>query len=137
MFYLLIIFSFSFFWFLLILPFSLTLDPTVRLSMGAVLLGGTLHKIQSSDVNQVSIQRFLSLPNMQKVKQCMFLFTSLLMILLFCCCYMGLLTYATYYNCDPLSTKVLVSLVYILSKQRIIFNFKFSWLKQMTNCRQC
>lgn len=87
--------------------FSMTLDPTVRLSIGAVLLGGTLHKIQSSDVNQVSIQRFLSLPNMQKVKQCMFLFTSLLMILLFCCCYMGLLTYATYYDCDPLSTKVL------------------------------
>lgn len=99
-----------------IYTFSLTFDPTVRLSMAAILLGGTLHKIQSSDVNHISVQRFLSLPNMQKVKQSMFLFTSLLIILLFCCCYMGLLTYATYYNCDPLSTKVLENRWFIFCK---------------------
>ena len=85
---------------------SLTWDPTVRLSLSAVTLGTLLHKIQSNDVNQMSIQRFMSLPDKNKVKQCLILFTIFLMFLLFCCCYMGLLTYATYYDCDPLSTKV-------------------------------
>ncbi|XP_073839726.1 sodium-coupled monocarboxylate transporter 2-like [Musca autumnalis] len=85
---------------------DLTWDPTVRLSMTAVIIGGTLHKIQSSDVNQMSLQRFLSLPDMGKVKQCVILFTTLLIFLLFCCCYMGLLSYASFYDCDPLVTKL-------------------------------
>ncbi|XP_065361418.1 sodium-coupled monocarboxylate transporter 1 isoform X3 [Calliphora vicina] len=89
----------------LIFP-DLSWDPTVRLSMSAILVGSVLHKIQSNDVNQMSLQRFMSLPDTGKVKQCLILFTILLMFLLFCCCYMGLLTYATYYDCDPLSTKL-------------------------------
>jgi len=84
----------------------LTWDPTVRLSMLSVILGGTLHKIQSSDVNQVSIQRFLSLPSYQHAKRCMLIFTLLLVFLLSCCSYMGLVSYAVYHDCDPISTKV-------------------------------
>jgi len=85
----------------------LTWDPTVRLSMLSVILGGTLHKIQSSDVNQVSIQRFLSLPSYEHAKRCMLVFTVLLIFLLSCCSYMGLVSYAVYHDCDPISTKVI------------------------------
>lgn len=74
--------------------------------MVSVIVGGTLHKIQSSDVNQVSIQRFLSLPSYKHAKQCMFLYTVLLIFLLSCCSYMGLVTYAVYQDCDPISTGV-------------------------------
>ncbi|XP_034116700.1 sodium-coupled monocarboxylate transporter 1 isoform X2 [Drosophila albomicans] len=83
-----------------------TWDPTVRLSMLSVIVGGTLHKIQSSDVNQVSIQRFLSLPSYRHAKWTMFIFTVLLIFLLSCCCYMGLVSYAVYHDCDPISTKL-------------------------------
>ncbi|XP_070142745.1 sodium-coupled monocarboxylate transporter 1 isoform X4 [Drosophila kikkawai] len=83
-----------------------TWDPTVRLSMLSVIVGGTLHKIQSSDVNQVSIQRFLSLPSYDHAKRCMFIFTLLLIFLLSCCNYMGLVSYAVYHDCDPISTKL-------------------------------
>ncbi|XP_068156268.1 sodium-coupled monocarboxylate transporter 1-like [Drosophila tropicalis] len=83
-----------------------TWDPTVRLSMLSVIVGGTLHKIQSSDVNQVSIQRFLSLPSYEHAKRCMLVFTILLIFLLSCCSYMGLVTYAVYHDCDPISTKL-------------------------------
>uniref|UniRef100_A0A6P4FGM2 Sodium-coupled monocarboxylate transporter 1 isoform X3 n=1 Tax=Drosophila rhopaloa TaxID=1041015 RepID=A0A6P4FGM2_DRORH len=83
-----------------------TWDPTVRLSMMSVILGGTLHKIQSSDVNQVSIQRFLSLPSYEHAKRCMLIFTLLLIFLLSCCSYMGLVSYAVYHDCDPISTKL-------------------------------
>lgn len=83
-----------------------TWDPTVRLSMLSVIVGGTLHKIQSSDVNQVSIQRFLSLPSYKHAKQSMLIFTVLLIFLLSCCCYIGLVAYAVYHDCDPISTKL-------------------------------
>ncbi|XP_033245195.1 sodium-coupled monocarboxylate transporter 1 isoform X6 [Drosophila miranda] len=83
-----------------------TWDPTVRLSMLSVIVGGTLHKIQSSDVNQISIQRFLSLPSYEHAKRCMQVFTLLLIFLLSCCCYMGLVSYAVYHDCDPISTKL-------------------------------
>ncbi|XP_003736693.3 sodium-coupled monocarboxylate transporter 1 isoform X3 [Drosophila pseudoobscura] len=83
-----------------------TWDPTVRLSMLSVIVGGTLHKIQSSDVNQISIQRFLSLPSYEHAKRCMQVFTLLLIFLLSCCCYMGLVSYAVYHECDPISTKL-------------------------------
>ncbi|XP_067633271.1 sodium-coupled monocarboxylate transporter 1 [Eurosta solidaginis] len=83
-----------------------TWDPTVRLSIFAVFVGGSLHKIQSSAVNQICIQRFLSLPSFKKAKQTVVLFNILLIFLLLCCCYMGLLAYASYYDCDPLSTKL-------------------------------
>lgn len=74
--------------------------------MLSVIVGGTLHKIQSSDVNQVSIQRFLSLPSYKHAKQAMLIFTVLLIFLLTCCCYIGLVSYAVYHDCDPISTKV-------------------------------
>ncbi|XP_036321356.1 sodium-coupled monocarboxylate transporter 1 isoform X2 [Rhagoletis pomonella] len=83
-----------------------TWDPTVRLSMLAVFVGGSLHKIQSSAVNQICIQRYLSLPSFKKAKQTVILFNFLLIFLMLCCCYMGLLAYASYYDCDPLSTKL-------------------------------
>lgn len=89
--------------------------------MLSVIVGGTLHKIQSSDVNQVSIQRFLSLPSYKHAKQSMFLFTVLLIFLLSCCSYMGLVTYAVYHDCDPISTKV--GLLKICLKKTIQYQF--------------
>ncbi|XP_054745200.1 sodium-coupled monocarboxylate transporter 1 isoform X1 [Anastrepha obliqua] len=83
-----------------------TWDPTVRLSMLAVFVGGSLHKIQSSAVNQICIQRYLSLPSFKAAKQTVVLFNILLIFLMLCCCYMGLLAFASYYDCDPLSTKL-------------------------------
>lgn len=89
--------------------------------MLSVIVGGTLHKIQSSDVNQVSIQRFLSLPSYNHAKQSMFLFTVLLIFLLSCCSYMGLVTYAVYHDCDPISTKVGITINIILKYTQHVY----------------
>lgn len=48
---------------------SWTWDPTVRSAMLAAFVGGSLHKLQSSAVNQICIQRYLSLPSLKKAKQ--------------------------------------------------------------------
>ncbi|XP_070142746.1 sodium-coupled monocarboxylate transporter 1 isoform X5 [Drosophila kikkawai] len=81
-----------------------TMDPTVRLSVFSVFVGGTFFKLQSTSINQATVQRFMSLPTLKAIKQTLFTF-SIGLVLLYCgCVYVGLVCYATYYDCDPMST---------------------------------
>ncbi|XP_068156265.1 sodium-coupled monocarboxylate transporter 1-like isoform X2 [Drosophila tropicalis] len=81
-----------------------SLDPTVRMSVLSVFLGGTFFKLQSTSINQTIIQRFMSLPSIKHVKQTLFIFTIGITLLYAGCVYVGLVCYATYYDCDPMST---------------------------------
>ncbi|KAM8705533.1 hypothetical protein ACLKA7_009914 [Drosophila subpalustris] len=81
-----------------------SLDPTVRLSVLSVFVGGTFFKLQSTSINQTTIQRFMSLPSLKEIKQTLFIFSIGLVLLYMGCIYVGLVCYATYYDCDPMST---------------------------------
>ncbi|XP_065361495.1 sodium-coupled monocarboxylate transporter 1 isoform X4 [Calliphora vicina] len=83
---------------------DLTFDPTVRMSVFSVFVGGTFFKLQNTSINQPTIQRFMSLPNIQKIKETLYTFSIGLTLLYMVCIYVGLLAYATYYDCDPMST---------------------------------
>lgn len=83
---------------------ELSLDPTVRLSVLSVFVGGTFFKLQSTSINQTTIQRFMSLPSLKEIKQTLFIFSIGLILLYMGCIYVGLVCYATYYDCDPMST---------------------------------
>ncbi|XP_073839560.1 sodium-coupled monocarboxylate transporter 1-like isoform X2 [Musca autumnalis] len=83
-----------------------TLDPTVRMGFFAVFVGGTMLKIQHTCINQPAVQRFLSLPGMKEVKKCLIIFIFGLVFILGMCIYMGLLAFAHYHDCDPLTTKL-------------------------------
>ncbi|BFF88784.1 sodium-coupled monocarboxylate transporter 1 [Drosophila madeirensis] len=48
----------------------------------------------------------LNAPDYEDAKRCMLFFTLLLIFLLSCCSYMGLVAYAVYHDCDPISTKL-------------------------------
>lgn len=89
----------------IVLP-PVTLDPTVRNSMFSVLVGGFFFWLQSNSINQGMIQRYLTLPNLRAVRQALWIFVIGIVILMCMCCYNGLLIFATYYDCDPLTTKV-------------------------------
>jgi solute carrier family 5 (sodium-coupled monocarboxylate transporter), member 8/12 len=52
------------------------------------------------------IQRYLSLPSLKAGKQAVWIFVFGVIILMSLCSYNGLLMYATYKNCDPLTTKL-------------------------------
>lgn len=84
----------------------LSMDPTVRLSVLSVFLGGTFFKLQSTSINQATIQRFMSLPSLKHIKQTLVTFSFGLILLYMGCVYVGLVCYATYYQCDPMSTGV-------------------------------
>uniref|UniRef100_A0A6P4FDB0 Sodium-coupled monocarboxylate transporter 1 isoform X4 n=1 Tax=Drosophila rhopaloa TaxID=1041015 RepID=A0A6P4FDB0_DRORH len=81
-----------------------TMDPTVRLSVFSVFVGGTFFKLQSTSINQATVQRFMSLPSLKAIKQTLITFSIGLTLLYMGCVYVGLVCYATYYDCDPMST---------------------------------
>ncbi|XP_039232655.1 sodium-coupled monocarboxylate transporter 1 isoform X4 [Drosophila yakuba] len=88
---------------------ELTLDPKVRMSMLAMMVGNIAHNSYNLGCNQIITQRYLSLPGLKQMAQCSFLFISGLVVLMAICLYNGLLLSATYYDCDPLTTKLAVA----------------------------
>lgn len=52
------------------------------------------------------IQRYLSLPSLRSARKALWIFVFGVIILMCLCSYNGLLIYATYQHCDPLTTKL-------------------------------
>lgn len=74
--------------------------------MLSIFVGTTLYFIQVCCGNQVIVQRYLSLPSMKQAKLACVLFTGGVILFYLITFYNGLLIFATYHDCDPLSTKV-------------------------------
>lgn len=72
----------------------------------AVFLGGSINKIIGNGIHQAAVQRYLSLPSMKEVNKAVIWFSLGLIGLYSVCVYTGLLCYATFYDCDPLTTKL-------------------------------
>lgn len=76
------------------------------MSVFSVFVGGTFFKLQNTSINQATIQRFMSLPSLKHIQQTLFTFSIGLILLYMSCVYVGLVCYATYYDCDPMTTGV-------------------------------
>lgn len=50
------------------------------------------------------VQRYMSLPNMKKARRAIAIFTIGIILFVSVCCYAGLLIYAKYWKCDPLTS---------------------------------
>lgn len=50
------------------------------------------------------VQRYMSLPNMKKARRAIAIFTVGIILFVSVCCYAGLLIYAKYWKCDPLTS---------------------------------
>lgn len=72
----------------------------------AIFLGGTVNKIIGNGIHQSAVQRYLSLPSMKEVNKAVIYFCLGLIGLYAVCVYTGLLCFATFYDCDPLTTKL-------------------------------
>ncbi|XP_017079737.2 sodium-coupled monocarboxylate transporter 1 isoform X2 [Drosophila eugracilis] len=86
-----------------------TLDPKVRMSMLALLVGNVGNHVYNLGCNQIITQRYLSLPGVKEMAQCSAVFIFGLVSLMAICVYNGLLLSATFYDCDPLTTKLAVA----------------------------
>ncbi|KAF2893753.1 hypothetical protein ILUMI_12416 [Ignelater luminosus] len=79
-------------------------DPLSRHTVWALVFGGSVYWLQAGSVNQNMIQRYLSLPSLTSAKRALWFFVIGIFILMSLCSYSGLLLYATYHKCDPLTT---------------------------------
>uniref|UniRef100_A0A1A9VL99 Sodium-coupled monocarboxylate transporter 1 n=1 Tax=Glossina austeni TaxID=7395 RepID=A0A1A9VL99_GLOAU len=85
---------------------DLSIDPTIRHTLWSQLIGGVIYWTQTNAVSQNMIQRYLSLPSLSSARWALAIFCLGVLILMALCAYNGLLIYATYKGCDPLTTKL-------------------------------
>ncbi|XP_050069153.1 sodium-coupled monocarboxylate transporter 1-like [Anopheles maculipalpis] len=85
-------------------PPDFNLDPTARNTFWTLLIGGTFFWTSTNSINQNMMQRYLSLPSLGSARKALVLFLIGTTTLLAMCCYNGLLIFAMYHDCDPLST---------------------------------
>lgn len=87
-------------------PSSFSFDLRSRHTVYSLVLGGFVYWLKTNAVSQNMIQRYLSLPTLSDARKALWIFIVGVMILLSLCAYCGLLIYATYFDCDPLTTKL-------------------------------
>ncbi|XP_023174557.2 sodium-coupled monocarboxylate transporter 2 isoform X1 [Drosophila hydei] len=78
-------------------------SPYVRHTVWSVLIGGFSYWISFNAVNQTMVQRYMSLPSLKQARASMAIFTIGVAAFVSVCCYVGLLIFEKYQNCDPLS----------------------------------
>jgi len=84
----------------------MTFDPTARMGVFALFIGGALFKLQANGINQAIVQRYLTLPNNRDVKRALILSLIGFMLVMLMCVYIGMLAFAEFYHCDPITTGV-------------------------------
>lgn len=83
--------------------FNLSPSMYERQTFWGVLIGGFFYWTSFNSVNQTMVQRYMSLPNLKKAKLSIGMFTIGMGVFVSACCYAGLLIYAHYNQCDPMS----------------------------------
>ncbi|KAL0123442.1 hypothetical protein PUN28_005748 [Cardiocondyla obscurior] len=85
-----------------------TLDwsPLTRHTFWALAIGGFVHWLQITAINQNMIQRYLALPTLKSARRALWCFMTGVIMLIGICGYAGMLIYAWYHDCDPLTTKL-------------------------------
>lgn len=78
----------------------------MRHTLWSQVIGGVFYWTQTNAVSQNMIQRYLALPSLRAGRIAVTIFVCGVILIMLLCSYNGLLIYATYEKCDPLSTKV-------------------------------
>lgn len=78
-------------------------SPYVRHTVWSVLIGGFSYWTSFNAVNQTMVQRYMSLPSLKQARASMAIFTIGTAAFVSVCCYVGLLIYEMFQDCDPLS----------------------------------
>ncbi|XP_045109489.1 sodium-coupled monocarboxylate transporter 2-like [Portunus trituberculatus] len=81
-------------------------DPTTRHTFWTLIVGGYFTWITIYGVNQAQVQRYLSVQTRQMVTQALFINLVGLFILMITCAFGGMVVYAKYADCDPITSGI-------------------------------
>lgn len=79
---------------------------SIHIILWSLVIGGFVHWLQISAINQNMIQRYLALPSLNSARRALWFFIFGVLVLMGTCGYAGMLIYAWYHECDPLTTKL-------------------------------
>ncbi|XP_068084240.1 sodium-coupled monocarboxylate transporter 2 [Anabrus simplex] len=85
--------------------FVFDLDPTIRHTFWSVLVGNYFSWLAACSVNQAMMQRCLAMPTRKKANITVIILAAGILAIVTMSCYTGLVIYASFYDCDPVSTK--------------------------------
>ncbi|KOC64350.1 Putative sodium-dependent multivitamin transporter [Habropoda laboriosa] len=88
---------------------SISPDPTVRHTWWSLIIGGLCTYLSLYGVNQVQVQRLLTVKDIKASQKALWLAWPILSILSVTTCFSGLAIYSKYYKCDPLLRKRITS----------------------------
>ncbi|GFU22024.1 putative sodium-dependent multivitamin transporter [Nephila pilipes] len=81
-----------------------TLDPEVHYSMFSIFAQGMIIAMSEYAGSQIQVQRLMTLKNLRKSKLAAFLSIPMLVLFQLLCCLCGLIIYAYFRSCDPLTS---------------------------------
>ncbi|XP_026316074.1 sodium-coupled monocarboxylate transporter 1-like isoform X2 [Hyposmocoma kahamanoa] len=84
--------------------FNMDPDLTIRHTFWSTVIGNYFAWLASCSVNQAMVQRCLALSSLKRARITVFIMAGGIFILVSLCCYTGLVIYATFATCDPLTT---------------------------------
>ncbi|RWR98590.1 putative sodium-dependent multivitamin transporter-like protein, partial [Dinothrombium tinctorium] len=87
--------------------FNFDADPTVRHTVWSLAIGGIFIYVSLYGVNQTQVQRCLTVRSLRDAKIALFMSWPVTSILSFVSCLCGIVIYAYFYKCDPLSSKII------------------------------
>lgn len=73
----------------------------VRHTFWSVLIGGFTYWTSFNSVNQTMVQRYMSMPDLKRARESIFIYTIGIALFVSVCCYSGILVYAAFWKCDP------------------------------------
>ncbi|CAB3363685.1 Hypothetical predicted protein [Cloeon dipterum] len=86
--------------------FNFDPDPTVRHTIWSVCVGNYFNWLASCSVNQAMVQRCLAMPTIGKAKITVLILALGILSIVSMSCYTGLVIYAAFHDCDPVTTKL-------------------------------
>lgn len=84
---------------------NISVDPTVRHTWWSLTLGGFFTYLSLYSVNQVQVQRMLTVKNIKAAQLALWLSWPMASVMSLCLCFSGLAIYSRYRDCDPLESK--------------------------------
>ncbi|OXU24946.1 hypothetical protein TSAR_015669 [Trichomalopsis sarcophagae] len=85
--------------------FNMDPNPTVRHTFWTVVVGNYLNWLATCSVNQAMVQRCLAMPNLRKSNITIAIMAVGIVAIVSLSCYTGIVIFAAFHDCDPVSTK--------------------------------